>query len=514
MNLATDAKGHRPRVSWPTFLSLVAIFFTAAIPFVLTLALTSPQSHDEDQHIAAGALVAREGLLPYRDFPCLHTPNLALLYGVIFRETDYLMLSARLVSAASAAAIVGLVAAIAWAAFRNRGRIVAWLAAVGAAVLCLFSKSFATTTGLAWNQELSLLLALVAGVTLWIGVRDSKLGWLFVAGLFAGLAIGTRVTYAPLLAPFGLTVLFGGPRELGKIVSRVCWFCGGCVVGFLPVIVLWTLAPEAAKFGILDFAKANIDYRVATGEPRTMTFLKKVRFFFKEIVREDFPLYLAALIPFAAVMFVLRRRLSLVLWYLLVLLPFVLWGAMAPSPLFDQYFYPFAPFLTLCAVASLSALPWDRKHLLWVPVLCGIMAVLSIVRVAEEYGKMDRLEEAEDWTPIEQHETGRDYRRIVGDGRVLTLAPAVAVEGGMPIYPEFAAGPFAWRVSEYVDPGKAARIGLVTPHTLPALLQKSPPAAVVLQAEKGLENEFRAWVESRRFAPVRASDGHDIWRLK
>lgn len=497
---------------WPAFLGLFALFFVAAMPFVITRAMTSPPSHDEDQHIAAGALVARDGLLPYRDFPCLHTPNLALLYGVIFRGTDYLMLAARLVSAISAAAVVGLVATIAWTIFRDRGRIAAWTAAVGTVILCLFSRGFATTTGLAWNQELALLLVLLAGMALWSGVRDGKPGWLLAAGLFAGLAIGTRVTYAPLLAPFGLTVLFGGPLEFRKIVSRVCWFSAGCAVGFLPVIVLWMLAPEAAKFGIFDFAKANIAYRLATGEPRTMTFLKKVRFLFKEVVREDYPLYLAAIVPLSAAMLVLRKRIPPVLCYLLLLAPFVLWGAMAPSPVFDQYFYPLVPLLTLCAVVSLSAIPRESKRLSWIPVFCGLMAVLAIIRGADEYDKMERLKEPEDWTPMKQHEFGREYRRIIDRGRVLTLAPAVAVEGGVPVYPEFATGPFAWRVSNFIDPDKTARIGLVTPQTLPVLLEKSPPAAIVLQAEKGHETQFRDWAEVHRFAPVRVTNGHDIWR--
>lgn len=516
MSLATGGKRGRDRdrslARWPALLGLFALFFAAATPFVVTRAMTSPQSHDEDQHIAAGAFVARDGLLPYRDFPCLHTPNLALLYGVIFRGTDYLMLAARLVSATSAAAVVGLVATIAWTIFRDRGRIAAWTAAVGTAALCLFSRSFATTTGLAWNQELALLLALLAGIALWVGVRHGKPGWLVAAGLFAALAIGTRVTYAPLLAPFGLTVLFGGPLEFRKILSRVCWFSAGCAVGFLPVVVLWMLAPEAAKFGIFDFAKANIAYRLATGEPRTMTFLKKTRFFFKEIVKEDYPLYLAAIIPLSAAMLVLRKRIPPVLWYLLLLAPFVLWGAMAPSPVFDQYFYPLVPFLTLCAVVSLGAIPWESKRRSWIPVFCGLMAVWAIIRSADEYEKMDRLDEPQGWVPMKQHEFGREYREIIGPGRVLTFAPAVAVEGGLPVYPEFATGPFAWRVSNYVDPGKTARIGLITPRTLPALLEKSPPAAIVLQAEKGYETQFRDLAEKYRFAPVRVTNGHDIWR--
>ena len=44
---------------------------------------------DEHQFVASGALLAREGLLPYRDYPFFHTPDLSFVYALLFRCTDY-----------------------------------------------------------------------------------------------------------------------------------------------------------------------------------------------------------------------------------------------------------------------------------------------------------------------------------------------------------------------------------------------------------------------------------------
>ena len=72
----------------PAFGIVTALVF----PIVLGVAMTKGLNHDEHQHIAAGALIAREGLLPYMDFPHFHTPYLAFIYAALFRVTDHLLI--------------------------------------------------------------------------------------------------------------------------------------------------------------------------------------------------------------------------------------------------------------------------------------------------------------------------------------------------------------------------------------------------------------------------------------
>src|SRR5688572_6039535 len=105
MSAATD----EPRtVAFPSFRECALTFFVVCalvFPFVLGLGMTQNMSHDEHQHVAAGALVAREGLVPYRDFPHFHTPYLAYVYAALFSVTDHLLVAARMVSVLSATAM-------------------------------------------------------------------------------------------------------------------------------------------------------------------------------------------------------------------------------------------------------------------------------------------------------------------------------------------------------------------------------------------------------------------------
>ena len=56
---------------------------------------------DEHQFIASAALLAREGALPYPDYPFFHTPYLCFVYAVAFLASDHLLFSARLLSVVS-----------------------------------------------------------------------------------------------------------------------------------------------------------------------------------------------------------------------------------------------------------------------------------------------------------------------------------------------------------------------------------------------------------------------------
>jgi hypothetical protein len=41
-------------------------------------------NHDEHQFVAPSVLLLREGLLPYRDYPFFHTPNLVFVFAPLF----------------------------------------------------------------------------------------------------------------------------------------------------------------------------------------------------------------------------------------------------------------------------------------------------------------------------------------------------------------------------------------------------------------------------------------------
>ena len=207
-------------------------------------------------------------------------------------------------------------------------------------------------------------------------------------------------------------------------------------------------APEGFLFGNFEFAKVNITYRFATGEPRTMTLLKKLRFLWKEVLRPEAGLVAAALVPWIAAAWHARRigqRLRIELRFLLLLMPFVLMGALAPSPVFEQYFYPLAPFLVLAGAFALAALPAGSRaaRISWIAGGAGL--VLSAGMHARAYKDLPDLFSVRKWTPIKIHDRAQVLREHVPGGAVLTLAPIFPLEAGLAIDPSFATGPFAWK---------------------------------------------------------------------
>lgn len=476
--------------------------------------MTDGLSHDENQHVAAGALVAREGLLPYRDFPHFHTPYLAFVYSGLFQLTDHLLLAGRLFSAICATSAVGLLGAATAQAFRGHTPRLRHYAIAGALILALSSRVFSHTTGHAWNNEPALLCTLAAFLTLASGIARTDLLRLTASGLLLGLAIGFRLTYAPLIAPFGLAVLLLGPAPFGRRIVLTGGFSAGVVVALSGIAWLAALAPEQAWFGNFEFAKVNVIYRYATGEPRTMTVATKLRYLFKNIARPDLGLVIASIVPIAASLYFHRttkRRLPLELVLLFWCLPFVLWGAFAPSPLFEQYFYPFVFLLIFGAAYALASLPVEAR---WFrPLSLGVAAAVlfSFIRGLPPYRELVELPQPEDWTPLEIHAEASALQIVPPGGRVLTLEPISPLEAGRRIYPEFSTGPFAWRVSPFVEPTLAQRLHIPSEASLPGLLSTTPPDALLLGVEEEGEDPLKAYATAQGFRRHLQGSGDEIW---
>ncbi len=492
--------------------TIFLIVCAVALPFVLSLGMTKTLSHDEHQHVAAGALVAREGLLPYRDFPHLHTPYLPFVYALLFRTTDYLLLAARLFSVVCATAMVGLLGALAYSLFRVRGK---WCAAgvcAGTVILCMTAGVFGITTGRAWNQEPALLFALLAFLAHATGIGRQRNGWFIASGLLLGLSIGLRITYAPLVAPFGLALVLYLPRPRWQPRVLLC-FAAGLIVGTFGILCLAIKAPEQTFFGNFEFARLNVQYRYSSGIPRTMTMLTKVRYLWNEILRREFPLMAACAVPLLVSCFARtddggRRFEGRFVW---LAMPFVLMGSFAPTPLYPQYFYPLVPFILLAALYALASIPpetaWFRRSL----AIGAVIVVISVAMGKHAYSHLRDLRTTRGWVPLRMHSRGEKLRALVPNGRVLTVAPIYPLEGGLSIYPSFSTGPFAWRLAPFVEPAKAARLKLMTPLTITSILDADAPSALLLDIEPGREIDLRNYAISRGYHLAKDGDGGELW---
>ena len=109
-------------------------------------------NHDEHQFLAPGALLSREGLLPYRDYPLFHLPNLVFLYAAGDWLTGSPIFSAKLFSFASSAGMLCLLAWIASGTRSLRPRMAA-IAGFSVALLLFFDPVFYYTAGKTWNHR-------------------------------------------------------------------------------------------------------------------------------------------------------------------------------------------------------------------------------------------------------------------------------------------------------------------------------------------------------------------------
>ena len=480
---------------------LLLLITLLVLPLTFGLSMGKGFSHDEHQHVAAGALFAREGLLPYKDFAYFHPPHLVFVYGWLFENGSYLLFKARAFSAVCAALTAGLIFATAWQALRRWPRRARWLGSVSAVILLLCSPLFGKASGQAWNHDPATLCALASVILLLCAAETRRQSiLLFGSGLLLGLAAGFRVTWAPIALPMLCAIAFARQYDRTRVISLLAAFSAGALAGLAPLLWLAIIAPEQTFFNLFEFPKVNITYRFATGEPRTMTVFTKLRYAWKEVARPEFVLVVVTAVS-AWIWWRAKQRAGDRLWLsvLTATIPFILIGSFAPSPLFNQYFYAPVPFVILAILFALAAASPEGPELRSpAAVLLGGVAV-AIIAGPSPFKNLLDLFSPHEWTPIERHAEAQPLREITRPGRILTLAPLPALEAGMKIYPAFATGPFAWRVAPFVPAEKRTRLHIISKDELDNYLREDPPAAIFLGFEKKWEDPLAEYARRHRY---------------
>ncbi len=477
-------------------------------------------NHDEHQFIAGAALMARDGLTPYVDFPSFHMPLLSQVYALRFRFSPALLLTARAVSVVSAWVTLGL---LLWLGYRVLARQSAWLrllhGAAGATLLA-FTPLFVYTSGRAWNHDLPVLLTVIAIINLIDGMARPSTGrvnWhAVIAGLMLGLAIITRASFALLIPAFLIGFWLGTPGTNGQRVRCIAWFALGGVLGALPALLLLARDPQAFLFGNLTYVQLNtLYYQSQAGDYPGMTLGGKLAVFAELMVQQAANLLPLLLFAGAAAWAWLRgtsgQRRQLAVLILLVLL--ALAGALAATPAQTQYFYVLLPLAVLGALYAVGMWPWPQQR--WGVGAVAGAALIALLLTGRAYAPgLAIVAQPDEWVPRKIHARGELIAGLAGtDSPVLTLSPIHILEGGLPIYPAFATGPFAWRVADLVDPATRSARHLVGPSDLETLLIEPPRALLT-----GLDNDDEleeaplvAYAEENSYLPVNLPDDGTLW---
>lgn len=483
---------------------LVALVALTVFALTFSLVISKELSRDEHQHVAAGALLVRDSLIPYKDYPFFHMPSLPFIYGGIFTFCDHLLFSARLFSALCATAAGVVIFCVSRRIFRDRaGRLLVPLSAVA---LFATSPLFTFATGRAWNQEPSMLCALLSFVAYVAGSRSPRPGrWIFAAGLLLGLGIGIRITLAPLGGALILMLAWFPPvaRDRPRFFGLAAL---GLTLALLPAFILFFQTPEQFLFGNLEFAALS---RQSTG-----TLVKNLRNTVRQIVM-NLPL-LNAFVG-AAIVALLHARSSRLplpreMKVLFLTLPFLLMGSLAPSPIWRQYHYPLVPFLVLggvYAVASVAnSATWWRRSLLFGGACVVVSTALAVPQYRHLRGIFSRLE----WMPLQLHERAvHIFTPIPRGGRVLTLSPIAPLEAKLSIYPQLTTGFVGWRITSLVAAERHARLKLLDWSTLQKQMITDPPAACFFDSDTKLEPPLKAFASAHGFVPVKVLEQYELW---
>jgi hypothetical protein len=325
-----------------------------------------------------------------------------------------------------------------------------------------------------------------------------------------------------LVVPFLLAIgIFadGTARQKGW-ASAV--FFGGILLANLPAVFFLLTSPEEWWFGNVVYPSLNTLYRDVAGHPVAMDLAGKLVYLATDIVAVPTVLLILVVALYSLVLVAgdarqtgTRPRFEVA--FLLLCLPFVYAGVLAPTPSWMQYYFALVPFLLLLgvhAVASLRSVALFEAAVL----LLGIAAALSL-----PYGSpllrpdtFRALSSPHTLVALDLHRQGRAIRDYVeaveGDDEILTLSPLYAVIADLPIYSEFVTGPFGWRVSPLMSRQDALDRGLPVPAEIESFVQERRPRAILTGKEPELDQLIATAAQKLGYEPFTLPSGITVWR--
>ncbi|WP_313041202.1 glycosyltransferase family 39 protein [Sphingobium yanoikuyae] len=478
--------------------------------------VTFPLGHDEQIHVSAGQLLFQAPL--YQALGYNHLPGLPLLLHTLYALTgdSYLLLKGRLLIFLCWIATGLLLYRFALRQAGDRHVALAALLVLVAGVLIGPAGMLVT------NNFLPVPFAILSFDLFLRGLDEGRIraGLLFLSGLAMGFAAVLKVSYVFLGPPFALAALLL-PRALpfGERVRRVFvpLIIGG-LVGCSPALVVLISDPYGLfAHTVRYFSHGHLAYWEQATAAKAMSFPEKI------MVAEGVWLAGSGLLAlilagvFAGTL-VRRAGAAALAWWPIplaaALAAFGALGAFVPTPAFPQYYEPPVPFFILLFILLYRRLDAEARH--WMAAVLGSVGALALISVTPRLAAaVPGVAQPVRWTGTVTHEQGQQIRAVLdragARGRVATLSPIAVLEGGLPIYREFAAGPFLYRVAQYLPAADRPYFTTTTPHGLSAFLDADPPAAILVGEEGELDAAFASYARLRgyRLLPI----GGDETRL-
>jgi hypothetical protein len=524
-----EARGLRDavRADTPDRSWRIAVMAACALGLVALFAriMTYPMQHDEQFYIAAGALFDRYPL--YSGIGFSHLPNIALLFAgafALFGDAHYLLTGRLLVFAAW----IGTCAALLLIA-RSYAR--SW--PIGGLMFALLALNpmFLNATGMTATNNFLPVPLMLFGLYLFLRAVDREvpsLALTFASGFLLAVAAGFKANYLLFLIPFALAALLV-PRALplrSRLIRVALPLLAGGLVGGLPSILYAVNDMEGFVAHVVSAHRGpQLAYWAAhadPNDPKVIGIADKLMLAHRLWLSGVTMLVLVLLLGLAAIA-AARRQAFVLRWPLVLAGSLAAIGAaiaFAPTPAFPQYFTPPLPFAVVLAGLLFGSLDAPGRGAAK-PLIGAVLVLTAITGAPVLLPSLAGIARPGGWTGVQVARDGRMIAALVRerspDGAVATLSPIHALEGHLPIYPQFALGPFIVRAAPWVPEGERRHYTyFVTPDAIPELLDARPPAAILTGMEGDTDAALDRFATQRgyRAMPLTLKKAEDAERVR
>ena len=469
------------------FLILVVLAFA-----IFANSMTKLPGRDEQMYCTAGALLA-QGKMIYKDFSYpSQMPYHPLLYAAAFKilNTTHFLLVGRILSAICDMLVVVCIVGMYRRIFDSFPTS-AMLFGLAAAILYVFNPSVDYASGFAWNHDFVILCVVVS---FWLFVsadfeRKSRYWRIAAIAALLTLAACMRITTALVQLLFFVILLSHPAESIKQRFKTILPFLAASAI--LLIWPIWTIiqAPRAFFLNLfwIPVLYGEWLHKIGMVHDKFDLMLKSITKpgYFVLIVLTIY-LWLTVARQYRKLAVLTKRKTLLAA--LLPLTFFII--AFIPPTMWRQYLAMPVPFLIvsialpLLYLRKLSAKTGLNKHFKIAGTVMTISVVVAVVSYLVVLHRIPKLFNTQNWTPLSLHRISEDIAEKTKEPkRILTLAPLYAIEGGCDVYPQLSAGSVVYRIADYMRPSDIETTNTVGPKTLKALLEKSPPSAVILGAE-------------------------------
>ncbi len=446
-----------PETKDPKLLLLICLCVAAlGSLFLLAMALFwAPLNQDEGWYLFS-ALRVSQGFVPYEDFAFTQGP----VFPYVGQAALPLVHALGLLGGRVFCLLCYVVAAtlILFRLRKEESPLLAMLLAVAILGLNPYAAQYAVTVKTYSMAGLWLCIAML----FWFQAREQNQLWaLLPCAAFLGLATATRLSLGLFFVPLGLNLLF----RRGEGIFRLGWILFGAS-GILVLVILFgpffLLADEGLYFGLIEFHTSRTG-----GNP----WLFRAGFLSRVLQSWIVALPLCSLLLCPKTSW--RKGTPALAWSLVMVTVLHLFS---PFP-YDDYQMALAPALALLLALEVPGrLPQNlHQALAQLFLIFALGAGLASPQIQSWFSQgRDRIW----WQGKESSElrqlqlSARELRELDASATLLlTQDLYLAIEARMDVPAGFEMGPFC--LTTEMDPARAARLRLMTPDSMAALIRDS-----------------------------------------